>query len=110
VLDSIFKKKNPYFGTKTFTYYIPSPPMRRTGYQEKEFDAIIASIIDMGFEIIDLNLSSHGSESKSGLWVVCLLGAKTKTIFEQSLLLDTTDPLNISSTQEVPLDPDIIHD
>jgi hypothetical protein len=110
VLDSIFKKKNPYFGTKTFTYYIPAPPLRRTGYQEKEFDNVIATITGMGFEIIDIKLSSHGSESKSGLWVVCLLGAKTKNILSQNILLDTTDPANISSTQDVPLDPDIIHD
>ena len=110
MFDSIFKKNNPFFGKKTFTYYIPSPPTRKTGYQEKEFDTIIASIISMGFEIIDIKLSSHGNDSKSGLWIVCVLGAKTKEIFEQSLLLDISDPQNISSAQEVPLDPDIIHD
>mgnify|MGYP000330210512 CR=1 FL=1 len=110
MLNSIFNKKNPYFGTKTFTYYIPAPPIRKTGYQEREFDSLMSGLTKMGFEIIDFKLSSHGSESKSGMWVVCLLGAKTKSIFEQSILLDTSDPLNVSSTQDVPLNPDIIHD
>lgn len=109
MLLSFLNKKNPYFGTKTFTYYLPSPPFRKNGYQEKEFDNIIATLISSGFELIDFKLASHASEDKSGVWIVCHIGAKTKEIYEQRF--DFAGAVESTITRsEIELDPNIIHD
>lgn len=110
MLDSFFKKKSPYFGIKTFTYFIPAPPERRSGYQEKEFDSITNSLGSMGFEIINIKTSAYASQQKSGMWVVCLLGARTKEIYEKEVLFDTGEGINLDGSKHVPIDPDIIHE
>ncbi len=106
-LSSIFSKK--IYKKKIFTYYIPAPPNRRSGYQEKEFDALIAHIQNLGFEVLDFKLQSHSTEEKSGLWVVCILSAPTKEIWQQSIdfeyHIQTAQPSN-----SIPLDPSIIHE
>lgn len=94
-----------FYATKTFTYYLPSPPLRKTGYQEKEYDSIVQSIIEHGFEIIDINITSHSSEEKSGVWIVCHIGAQTKEIFESNINFSSQ-----SHSENVPLDPDIVHE
>lgn len=109
MISSFFGKKNSYFGTKTFTYYLPSPPFRKNGYQEKEFDHLMEAITKLGFEIIDYKVASHSSEEKSGVWIVCHLGAKTADIFNQRI--DFTSQADAPlTTQEIQLDPSIIHD
>ena len=75
VINSIFKK-NKYLSTRTFTYYIPAPPARKTGYREKEFDQMLAHILKHDFELIDIKIQSISGESK-GLWAICILGCKT---------------------------------
>lgn len=102
MLGSIFKQKPNYYGVKTFTYFIPAPPSRRTGYQEKEFDSIMGNLTHMGFEIVNIHTSAYANEQKCGMWVVCVLGAKTREVFDKEVLFDSTD----SPT----LDPDIIHE
>lgn len=102
MLKSVFKSKNTYFGVKTFTYFIPAPPARKTGYQEKEFDSIISNLMKMGFEIVSVNTSSFANDKRCGMWVVCVLGARTKEVFDKEVLFDSTEGL--------PLDPDIIHE
>jgi hypothetical protein len=107
LIYSLFKKE--FFGTKTFTYYIPTPPPRKSGYQEKEFDHLIDHLNELGFKLIDFSLTSHSSAEKSGMWIVCHLGAYDKKTFEQKI--DFTSPHEITlNPSHVELDPDIIHD
>ncbi len=105
-------KNNTYYGKKTFTFYIPSPPERKSGYQEKEFDAVIEHIISLGFEIIDFKLQSHSSDKGSGLWAICIIGAKNKKVFEQKIHFDYSkfQEHNPHSEHHIPLDPDIVHE
>jgi len=112
VFKSIFCNKKTFFKKKTFTYYVPSPPLRKTGYQEREFDSIMEYIVNLGFDIIDFKMESHATEGKSGLWIVCLLGANTEAIYNTKIEF-THDDINngpLSTTNEIPLDPSIIHD
>ena len=110
MLNSFFSKKSNYYGVKTFTYFIPAPPDRKTGYQEKEFDSIMGSIVRLGFEIISISPTAYANEQKCGMWVICLLGAKSKEVFEKEVLFDTGEGINADSNKTVPLDPAIIHD
>ena len=107
MFNSLFQKK--FYATKTFTYYIPAPPFRKNGYQEKEFDNLVENLTQKGFQLIDVKLTSHSSEEKSGMWIVCHVGAYTKEIFEQKIDFTFDHDININSS-DVPLDPDIIHD
>ena len=39
MLSGMFNLNNKkYYGQKSFTYFLPAPPERNTGYQEKEFE------------------------------------------------------------------------
>lgn len=112
MLASLFQKK-PLYMQKTFTYYIPAPPFRKTGYQEKEFDGITEYIQSLGYEILDFKLQSHSGEEKSGLWIICILGAATKEIFDRPIdyeFASSSKVNNTTTTSEIPLDPSIIHD
>lgn len=106
-LSSIFKKK--IYKKKIFTYYIPAPPNRRSGYQEKEFDALIEHIQKLGFEVLDFKLQSHSTEEKSGLWVICILSAPNKDVWKQTIDFDYHIQTGESLTS-IPLDPSIIHE
>lgn len=109
MFGSVFKQKKRYFGVKTFTYYLPAPPHRKSGYQEKEFDQLTDYITNLGFEILDIKVESHSSPDKSGLWLVCLLGSPSKKIHDLVIDSDSiVDSGNLS--QNIPLSPDIIHD
>lgn len=107
MFSSLFSKK--FYGTKTFTYYIPAPPFRKNGYQEKEFDHLIDHINKMGFKLIDFKLSSHASEEKSGMWIVCHVGAPNKEVFDQKIEFASAHDVNLPAS-DIALDPDIIHE
>lgn len=110
VIKSLFKQQKTFYAVKTFTYFIPSPPHRRTGYQEKEFDAITHQIADMGFSIISIKTTAYATAEKSGMWAVCLLGAPNKEVFDKEVLFGSNEGSNSSNEQYVPLDPNIIHE
>ncbi|MBT3236993.1 MAG: hypothetical protein HN353_13640 [Bdellovibrionales bacterium] len=55
---------------QTFTYYIPAPPPRQTGYREKEFDQLFYNFINRGYHIISVNTETHHSQDHSGMWVI----------------------------------------
>ena len=67
-------KASRYLDIKTFTYFIPAPPKRKTGYREREFDKIVHGILSDGHEIIDWNM--QGAEG--GVYVVFILGSLNK--------------------------------
>jgi len=106
---SLFAKKKSFFGTKTCTYYIPAPPTRKNGYQEKEFDHLIDALNLMGYHLIDFKVCTHSSEEKSGMWIVCHLGAYTKEVFDKKIDFTSTHEVTMNPV-DIALDPDIIHD
>jgi hypothetical protein len=114
VLKSLFNKEKTYFKKKTFTFYVPSPPLRRSGYQEKEFDNVIDYIVSLGFDLIDFKLQSHSGDGKSGMWIVCLLTAPNQEVYNKNINIEESLLPNVSSgqpsSQEIPMDPSIVHD
>lgn len=72
----IFKKEQ--FKIQSFTYFIPAPPHRQTGYREKHFDRLLSEFLSYGFEIIDFKTQSLASTSTAGMWVVCLVRPTNK--------------------------------
>lgn len=61
---------------QTFTYFIPSPPARSTGYREKHFDKLFYEFINRGYKIINFTTQSSTTGDKhSGMWILCLVQA-----------------------------------
>ena len=79
------------------------------GHQEKEFDHIFSHLMQNDYDIIDYKLQALHSESSSGLWIVCLLGAKTKEAFENNIDIDYQNIAKHVSSH-IKLDPLIEHD
>ena len=76
---------------KTFTYFIPSPPHRKNGYREKEFDKIMQGILQSGFELIDLQ--TQGMEH--GMFVLALLKVPSAKIAKIDEHLDMHDKFKL---------------
>ena len=76
------------FSPRTFTYFIPSPPKRKTGYQEKEFDELIGYLTKNGFEILDIKTQSSTNNESSGMWVISLIRPKNKKANDTELTFD----------------------
>ena len=110
VFKSLFKEK--IYATRTFTYYIPAPPSRKTGYQEREFDAIIDYVTSLGFKILDFKLQSHSDGERGGLWVLCFLAAPTKEIYYKKINFSEPNIYknNPNNELDIPLDSSINHD
>ena len=83
----------------TFTYYIPSPPKRNQGYQEKHFDRLINRIAKMQIEIISIQTASNHIQQYGGMWVICTLKARKKEMD----LINSWDNNN-DSLEEIPDD------
>lgn len=72
---------------EVFTYFIPAPPIRLTGYREKDFDNICKSIIshDLDFKII--KTIPH----PNGVWIISSIKGKQESLdllFKDSRLKD----------------------
>lgn len=63
--------KNPY-KIQSFTFYIPAPPERNSGYREKQFDQTFYEFINHGFKIISTHTQSHVGANHSGMWFICI--------------------------------------
>ncbi len=70
--------RNHKFRQRTFTYFLPSPPDRNTGYREKQFDRILGELLKLDFEIEDFKLSSLSAQKSSGVWLVFVLRPQTE--------------------------------
>lgn len=79
---------------KTFTYFLPAPPNRKTGYREKEFDKIMHGILQSGFEVVEIQTQAVAS----GFFIFALLRAKTKKIADLDLHLDIQDRFRLRDT------------
>ena len=58
---------------RVFTYFLPSPPARKTGYREKQFDQLISSILEYGFEVESFNSQVIVNDKQSGAWFTFIL-------------------------------------
>lgn len=108
IIAKIFGNKK-YISIKTFTYYLPSPPDRKTGYQEKEFDQIMNYLIGKNFDIIDFKMQACANEKSSGVWILCMLGAKTIEASKFELDIDYNS-IVLSKEQPIQMDPSIEHE
>ena len=66
------------FKIQTFTYFIPAPPARTSGYREKQFDKFFYEFINQGFEIIDFKTSTISGQNSSGMWIIFLVRPTTE--------------------------------
>lgn len=111
MLRSVFNvfKPNPYYAVKSFSYFLPAPPKRNSGYQEKEFDRVIDHLNELGFELIDMKTQSHNGTESAGIWIFCKVGALTKAAAKIQINIDYQEIAGISG-KNIPLDPDIVHE
>ena len=81
---------------QTFTFFIPSPPARMTGYREKQFDKLFYEFINRGYKIINFTTqSSSTGEKHSGMWILCLVQATNAEAEKLNLDEVFIDQLNI---------------
>ncbi len=67
------EKKARQKQSETFTYFIPAPPVRPTGYREKDFDTICKTINSYGLEYKILDTIGH----PNGFWIIIkIIGSK----------------------------------
>ena len=92
---------------KTFTFYIPAPPHRKTGYREREFDKIMQGILTSGFELINLQCQPVGGPDNSGLFIVTTIKAKDKKAWDLDAGLDIQEKFKLAERHS---SPDIILD
>ena len=85
-LKSILGLNN--YKIQTFTYYIPAPPSRDSGYREKQFDKVFYEFINKGFDIIDIKTQSHSSQNAQGMWVLVTVRATNKESSKLDLEFD----------------------
>lgn len=83
---------------KTFTYFIPSPPARKNGYREKEFDKIMQGILQSGFELVDLQ--TQGMDN--GIFIVVVLSVPSKKIGLLDEHLDIHDKFKLKDSHSSP--------
>lgn len=75
-IKQLFSPKS--FKIQTFTYYIPSPPPRDSGYREKGFDKVFYSFINQGFEILSITTQANKGPNHSGMWVIATVRSTNK--------------------------------
>ena len=113
VIQSLLKNflgpKSPYLKTRSFTYFIPAPPMRKNGYQEKELDTITDYLLDNDFDILSREIKVLNTERSSGVWIFFLLGAKTLKAQNLNLNIEGGQ-ISEHNSSDIKLDPAIIHD
>ncbi len=99
------KVKQSVFKT-SFTYFIPSPPHRKSGYREREFDKIMQGILNSGFEIDYINTESV-TTPQSGMYVFAILKTKSKKVFKLDEHIDLHEHFKLS---EEPVSSEIIYE
>lgn len=82
----------------TFTYFIPAPPQRKTGYREIEFDKIMRGILETGFELE----SFHTETVASGIFLIGVLKTQNKKIFDSDIEQNLHDNFKLSHTHSSP--------
>lgn len=83
---------------KTFTYFVPAPPARKSGYREREFDKIMQGILTSGFQIIDL----HTQSVETGIFIIAVLKASHKKAFALDENLDLQEMFKLTHSHSSP--------
>ena len=60
---------------QSFTFFIPSPPPRSTGYREKQFDKVFYEFINKGYRILNFTTQAASGEKQSGMWILLIVQA-----------------------------------
>lgn len=60
---------------QSFTFFVPAPPKRSTGYREKQFDKLFYEFINRGYKILNFTTQSISGENNSGMWLVFIVQA-----------------------------------
>ncbi|HXH75185.1 MAG TPA: hypothetical protein VNJ08_09490 [Bacteriovoracaceae bacterium] len=97
----------PKNSMSSFTYYIPAPPSRKSGYREREFDKILTGILQSGFIIESLQTQSVGNEDGAGLFVIAVLRAPTSAIAKLDFGQDIQEKFKLAHSHS---SPDIVLD
>jgi len=74
-LLNLFKINNKNYKIQSFTFYVPSPPARSTGYREKQFDKIFYNFINKGYRILHFKTQQSSSSTHSGMWLIFIVQA-----------------------------------
>lgn len=74
---------------QSFTYFIPSPPSRSSGYREKQFDKLFYEFINRGYKILNMTTQASSGEKHSGMWVIFVVQATN----EKAQALNLNDEL-----------------
>jgi hypothetical protein len=82
LLSSLQKKEKSF---QSFTYYIPSPPERKAGYQERQFDQIVNYLLQHNYRIDQLNCTPNTQQKHSGMWVVLVLESEKQNAIKYPL-------------------------
>ncbi|MCR9205363.1 MAG: hypothetical protein NXH75_12345 [Halobacteriovoraceae bacterium] len=87
------------FKKQTFTYFIPAPPMRKSGYREKGFDSLVKQLGSFGFKILDINTTTINDSERLGMWVVITVAPFTMEAFEHDASQFPEEFINIVQEQ-----------
>lgn len=109
LLEKLTRAKSPYLKRRSFTYFIPAPPARKNGYQEKEIDSITNYLLENDFEIISRDIKVLNTEKSSGAWVFFLLGATSQKAVNSNLNFEFGQIVEHNNS-DIKLDPTIMHD
>ena len=77
LIASHFGFRNNY-KIQSFTFFIPSPPARASGYREKQFDKIFYDFINKGYRILNFSTQASTGDKQSGMWMVFIVQALNK--------------------------------
>ncbi len=91
ILSSAGRKS---YKIQSFTFYIPSPPLRKSGYREKQFDSIFYEFINSGYEVISFHTQNNNHPEHSGMWIICLVRATNQEASKLDLESEFTTKLN----------------
>ena len=101
-----------YYGKKSFTYFLPAPPERYSGYQEREFDQIFSFLNKQGYDVLDVKTQAiaYGENNHcAGIWIICILGITKEELMNKDINIDYLE-VSRTTQSEIKIDPDIIHD
>jgi hypothetical protein len=77
LVSKLFASKKT-FKIQSFTYFIPSPPARASGYREKQFDKLFYEFINKGYNILNFSTQASTGDKHSGMWVLFIVQALNK--------------------------------
>ena len=97
ILLGLEKNENKDYKIQSFTFFIPSPPNRATGYREKQFDKLFYEFINRGYEIKHFSTQSCSGEKHSGMWLVFVVQALNAEAEKLNLHDDFSEQIKSSS-------------